>query len=43
VIAITQEAVSFAPTDPFLNTLLLNALVEKNAVERGMTTVAAGY
>jgi hypothetical protein len=43
VIAITEEAVSSAPTDPFLNTLLLNALVERDAVERGMMTFAAGY
>jgi len=43
VIAITEEAMNSAPTDPFFNTLLLNALVERNAVERRMMTFAAGY
>jgi hypothetical protein len=43
VLAITEEAVRASPTDPFLNGLLINTLVERDAVERNMVVFAAGH
>jgi hypothetical protein len=41
VLAITEEAVRLAPADPFLNGLLINTLVERDAVGRRMVAFAS--
>jgi hypothetical protein len=43
VVAIAEEAVRSAPADPFLNGLLINTLVEREAVGRGMMRFAADW
>lgn len=43
LIAIAEEAVRTAPADPFLNSLLITSVVERDAVEQGMTRIAAEY
>jgi hypothetical protein len=43
VVAIAEEAVRLAPADPFLNGLLINTLVEREAVGRGMMRFAADW
>lgn len=41
VLAITEEAVRSAPSDPFFNGLLINTVIERDAVERNLVAFTA--